>query len=115
MKKRKGASFRPYPSISDKKVTGNFDGDPVTSNGGAMLFAAADRRFGISSTLAGAIRDNRDQRRLKHKTVDIVRDRLTAIGSSYPDANDLEPLVRVRDWRLGPHALRLPLRYISPH
>ena len=85
-------SFRAHPPISGKNVTGDFDGDPVSSNGGAMLFTEADRRFGISSTLAGAIRDNRDQRRVKHKTVDIVRDRLTAIGSGYPDANDLEAL-----------------------
>ena len=54
-----------------------------------MLFTAADRRFGISATVAGAIRD---QRRVKRKTVDIVRDRLTAISFGYPDANDLEAL-----------------------
>lgn len=54
-----------------------------------MHFAEADMRFGISTNLVG---DSRDQSRVKHKLVDIVRDRLTAINCGYPDANDLEAL-----------------------
>ena len=55
----KGTAFRPYPSICGKKITADFDGGPIISNGGAMPLAAADRRLGDSTTLARTVRDRR--------------------------------------------------------
>ena len=41
-----------FPSVGRKKVTAAFDGGRLTSDGGVMLLAAAERRIGIAATLA---------------------------------------------------------------
>ena len=91
-KKPMRGSFRPCPSISSKKAEADFDGDPISSNGGAMLLSEADRRLGICTTLASAIRDVRDAARVTHRHVDILRERIMSIYSGYPDANDQDAL-----------------------
>ena len=39
-----------FPAVARKKVTAAFDGGRITSDGGVMLFAAADRRLGIRAS-----------------------------------------------------------------
>ena len=36
-----------FPAIGRKKLTAAFDGGRLTSNGGVLLLAAAERRLGI--------------------------------------------------------------------
>lgn len=91
-KKPMRGSFRPCPSISGKKAEADFDGDPISSNGGAMLLSEADRCLGICTTLASAIRDCRDVARVTHRHVDILRERIMSICAGYPDANDQDAL-----------------------
>ena len=50
-----------FPAVHAKKVTAAFDGGRLTSNGGVMLLAMAERRLGLAGKLArcsriGAIR-----------------------------------------------------------
>jgi len=35
-----------FPAVARKKITAAFDGGRITSNGGVMLLAAAERRLG---------------------------------------------------------------------
>ena len=37
-----------FPAVGRKKVTAAFDGGRLTSDGGVMLLAAAERRIGIA-------------------------------------------------------------------
>lgn len=37
-----------FPAVSRKKVTADFDGGRLTSDGGVMLLATAERRLGIA-------------------------------------------------------------------
>jgi len=50
----------PVPSRGRKKVVADFDGRRLTSEGGVMLLAAAERRLGIADRLAGLIADPRN-------------------------------------------------------
>ena len=88
-RKPNGNGVIPLPTTSSKRGTLGFNGDPISSNSGMVLPATADRRLGISATLARAIRDRRDAWRSKHKFVDIFRSRLALICAGYPDANDV--------------------------
>ncbi|WP_224741340.1 IS1380 family transposase [Bradyrhizobium sp. 2S1] len=45
-----------FPAIHAKKVTAAFDGGRLTSNGGVMLLAMAERRLGLADNLAGCSR-----------------------------------------------------------
>src|SRR3954454_17069467 len=82
------------PSVQRKKVTAAFDGGRISSDGGVMLLALAERRIGIADTLAAEIADRRDPARVTHLLADILRTRILAIACGYEDADDLDHLRR---------------------
>lgn len=81
-----------FPAICRKKVTAAFDGGRLTSDGGVLLLAQAERRMGIAGHLANCIADPRDQSRVVHGLGDILRARMLAIACGYEDADDLDTL-----------------------
>ncbi len=81
-----------FPAVGRKKITAAFDGGRITSDGGVMLLAAAERRLKLAEKLAAAIRDPRDPARVRHSLIDILRARIFAIACGYEDANDLDRL-----------------------
>ena len=48
------------PSVDRKKITAAFDGGRISSDGGVMLLALAERRMGIADKLAAEITDRRE-------------------------------------------------------
>ena len=80
------------PSVERKKITAAFDGGRISSDGGVMLLALADRRIGIADRLAAEITDRRDPTRVVHALSDILRARILAIACGYEDADDLDRL-----------------------
>ena len=81
-----------FPAIARKKITAAFDGGRITSDGGVMLLAAAERRLQLADKLAAVILDPRDPARVTHGMADIVRARILAIACGYEDGNDLDRL-----------------------
>jgi hypothetical protein len=79
-----------FPAVHNKKVTAAFDGGRITSNGGVMVLAAAERKLGIAAKLAAVICDRRDPQRVVHRLPDILRARIFAIACGYEDADDLD-------------------------
>ena len=49
------------PAVQRKKVSAAFDGGLISSDGGLVLLREAERRLGLAKTLAGCIRDRRNQ------------------------------------------------------
>jgi len=80
------------PAVCRKKVAAAFDGGRLTSDGGVLLLAGADRRLGLCDTLARFIPDHRDELRITHRLADILRARIFAIACGYTDADDLDDL-----------------------
>jgi Transposase DDE domain group 1 len=78
------------PSICLKKVTAAFDGGRLSSDGGVLLLAGADRRLDLIDTLAALMPDHRDPAQITHTMADILRARVFAIACGYPDADDLD-------------------------
>ena len=81
-----------FPAVRRKKIAAAFDGGRISSDGGVMLLAQADRRLGIAERLARAIPDGRDPDRVTHPLPDILRARIFAIACGYEDADDLDRL-----------------------
>jgi len=50
-----------FPAVGRKAVTAAFDGGRLTSDGGVMLLAMAERRLGIAERLAHCFPDRRDR------------------------------------------------------
>jgi hypothetical protein len=69
-----------FPAVERKKITAAFDGGRITSDGGVMLLAAAERRLGIAQRLAGLIADRRDPLFITHSVADILRARILLIA-----------------------------------
>jgi hypothetical protein len=80
-----------FPAVGRKKVVAGFDGGRLTSDGGVMLLAVAERRIGIADQLAGLIADPRNPLLVTHSVFDSLRARMLAIACGYEDADDLEP------------------------
>src|SRR5436305_11474548 len=85
-------NLRPFcfPVVHRKKITAAFDGGRISSDGGVMLLAQAERRLGIADQLARVIPDERDASRVTHLLPDILRARIFAIACGYEDAYDLD-------------------------
>ena len=81
-----------FPAVHTKKVTAAFDGGRLTSNGGVMLLALAERRLGLADRLAGVFPDRRDPTRIVHSLAGMFRARIFAICCGYEDADDLDHL-----------------------
>ena len=80
------------PAVSRKKVVAAFDGGRITSDGGVVLLAEAERRLGLADKLAAVIADGRDPSRVIHRLPAILRARILAIACGWEDADDLDIL-----------------------
>ena len=89
-----------FPAVCRKKVTAAFDGGRISSDGGVLLLAEADRRLGLADKLAAVISDHRDPTRDHPQLADILRARILAIACGWEDGNDLDicGLIRPSSW-----------------
>ncbi len=81
-----------FGSSGARKFVGAFDGGSITSNGGVVLLAAADKTVGLSERLAGCFRDHRNASLVTHETVDLLRQRIFGLGLGYEDLIDHDAL-----------------------
>jgi hypothetical protein len=89
------------PGVCGKKVTAGFDGGTISSDGGVILIAGADKRLRLTERLAAYIPDSRNPDDVTHTMADLMRARVYAITCGYPDANDLTTLRRDPAFKLA--------------
>jgi len=87
-------SFLPFdlPAICRKKVSANFDGGAISSDGGLLLLREADRRLGLTRMLASCVQDRRDPSRISHAVEEMLLFRMMAIACGHEDADDCDAL-----------------------
>ena len=77
-----------FPDLLDKQVVAKFDQEHASSDGGALLLKAADRRLGLIDTLSGCLPDDRQEGKVTHDLTDLVAQRAYGIACGYADGND---------------------------
>jgi hypothetical protein len=77
-----------FPEIFDKPVLLEFDQRQGSSDGGAVLLKAAERRYGLIAIMSGYLRDPRQAGKVDHSLRDLFAQRVFSIGCGYADAND---------------------------
>jgi Transposase DDE domain group 1 len=77
-----------FPDIFDRPVVAKFDQRQGSSDGGAILLQAAERRLGLTSALAAGLRDDRQPGKVQHELRELITQRVMAIALGYEDAND---------------------------
>ena len=77
-----------FPDILDRPVVAKFDQRQGSSDGGAILLKAAERRLGLVSALTACLRDDRQPGKVQHALSELITQRVMAIALGYEDAND---------------------------
>ena len=81
-----------FADLSDRPLIATFDQPHASSDGGAILFKAADRRLGLLDALTATILDGRASTRVTHSVGDLLAQRVFAIACGHPDGNDADRL-----------------------
>jgi hypothetical protein len=77
-----------FPDLLSKPLVAKFDQPHASSDSGAILLRAADRRLGLTETLSKRLSDDRQAGKIVHDLDELLRQRVFAIACGYPDAND---------------------------
>ena len=81
-----------FPDIFPKPVVAEFDQRQGSSDGGAILLKAADRRYRLTERLAACLHDHRQPGMIEHRLDELLAQRVFGIACGYPDANDADRL-----------------------
>lgn len=82
----------PFTTSKGRLVEANFSGGHISSDGGSLLLREMDRQLQLTSSLARNLEDNREQKKVKHDYLSLLRQRVYGICLGYEDLNDHESL-----------------------
>lgn len=77
-----------FEGLIKKVVVSKFDSKLRTSDGGSSLLGLIDRKTGLTKRLSERLIDRRDQSRVEHSYLELVRQRIFSIALGYADGND---------------------------
>ena len=75
-----------------RRVVAEFSGERLTTEGGALLLRAADRKMGLLRRVVRCFRDARDPQRIEHELSEMLAQRIYGLALGYEDLNDHEQL-----------------------
>jgi len=81
-----------FPDLFDRPLVATFDQPYASSDGGAVLLKAAERRYGLIDGFARCLMDDRQPGKVRHTLEDLVAQRIFGLACGYPDANDADRL-----------------------
>lgn len=81
-----------FQDLGSRKVTGNFDGGDISSDGGSLLLREVEERTHIIEQFAKCFIDHRDQNFVEHSVRDLIAQRVYGITLGYEDLNDHDDL-----------------------
>lgn len=81
-----------FPDLFTKPLVATFDQPHASSDGGAILLAAAERRYDLIAGFAGCLVDDRAQGKVRHTLRDLLAQRIFGLACGYPDGNDADRL-----------------------
>src|SRR5213594_1650189 len=71
-----------------KPVVAAFDQLHASSDGGAILLKGIDTQWGLTKQLAACLEDDRQPGKVRHRTLELLRQRLFGLACGYADCND---------------------------
>ena len=81
-----------FPDLADRALVVKFDQPHASSDGGAVLLKAVDRRLGLIDALAATLPDDRDPAKVTHTMRDLLAQRIFGVACGHPDGNDGDAL-----------------------
>ncbi len=83
-----------FESLFNKEVVADFTGGRITSDAVSLLLRELDHRYRLAENLARCLHDPREDHKVKHDLLTLVRQRLFAIAQGYEDNNDAAILAK---------------------
>lgn len=77
-----------FPDLFAKPLVATFDQQHASSDGGAVLLAAAERQYGVLDDFAAALVDDRQPGKVRHTLRELLAQRIFGIACGHADAND---------------------------
>lgn len=71
-----------------KPVVGAFDVEHASSDGGAVLLKGIDTQLELTTRLAAGLDDPRQPGKVRHQTLELLRQRVFGLACGYADCND---------------------------
>jgi hypothetical protein len=81
-----------FPDLFNRPLVATFDQQHASSDGGAVLLKAAERRYGLIDGFARALVDDRQPSKVRHTLTDLVAQRIFGLACGHADANDADRL-----------------------
>jgi hypothetical protein len=81
-----------FPDLFDRPLVATFDQQHASSDGGAVLLKAAERRYGLIDGFARCLVDDRQPPKVRHTLAELLAQRIFALACGHPDANDADRL-----------------------
>lgn len=75
-----------------RPIRADFSGGQISSDAGLLPLRAFDHRHGLTRDLVERLSDPREDERVRHSTLSLLRQRLYQIVAGYEDANDADRL-----------------------
>ena len=82
----------PFAKLGRREIEVGFDGGEVSSDGGLLLLRQVERRLGLLKAVAEQLPDPRSPLLVKHKTEQMLRQRVFGLCQGYEDLNDHDTL-----------------------
>jgi len=81
-----------FEDLGRRQVIGGFDGGTISSDGGAVLLSAANKRERIIEHFSQCFTDHRDPDLIEHSVQELIAQRVYGIALGYEDLNDHDEL-----------------------
>jgi hypothetical protein len=81
-----------FPDLFDRPLVATFDQQHASSDGGAVLLKAAERRYGLIDGFAQCLVDERQPGKVRHTREDLLAQRIFGLACGHADANDADRL-----------------------
>lgn len=81
-----------FQDLGDRAVSVAFDEPHSSSDGGAILLKAADRKLGLLEKLSGVLVDQRESWKVRHQIQELLSQRIFGLACGYHDGNDASRL-----------------------
>jgi hypothetical protein len=83
-----------FDGLFDKPLSARFDQPDSSSDGGAILLKACDKKLGLIEAMASCLRERRGPERVVHSLRELVQQRVYGMACGYEDCNDSARLCR---------------------
>jgi len=80
------------PEIDRRKLSIEFSGGDITSDGGSLLLKLIDDKLGLIQRIAKLLPDKRDLSHVTHSAESLLRQRVFSLALGYEDVNDHQTL-----------------------